>query len=268
LRGKGVNTIMPTRRKALINSLKTLLLIERKPHKKFTIEYLSILIAGVTAFAYLCTYYHEAGILKFYSISTRFISLDIHVFAMSWRALSILLAASTIWFIIYAHKENSGIKNRFIYRICIVISFLHVPLMWAFYLYVKFGISNNEINTWYIIIFFVIANSFWIYPIKKIKNKLFRPISILAFIGCIFAEGMGCSYINGYNNVRKKTDYYFIKSESYNVVIVEHNNYFICSKIINDRYIDSTFSVKYFTADSPFEIYMKYTGRLKPIKNQ
>jgi hypothetical protein len=230
------------------------------------LEYPSLFIATITAFAYFCTYYSEAGILKFYNISTRLLSLEIHVFAMSWRAIAILSGASIIW--LYLHKCKKGISIKTIkdnYSIVILFSF---ALLFHTYTYIEFAISDIEISEWFFIISFFMMNSLIIYLLKYIESDFYRQIVFYLIILIIFAEGIGCSYIRGYNFSRNKESYYFINSSDENIVISEQNNYIICSKILNDMYIDSTFSIRYFSSDTMITLDLKKTNKLKPIKNK
>ena len=189
-----------------------------------------LFIAGATFWGFLLTYLNEVGIIKYYKISTRFIQLDIHIFAMSWRGFVVLLiiGISCLLFYILLKMVNNNnpddkqilrniIKWRFspfvflnkhkpdcdnllkylillpsIYMLLYIMGFLYLVL-WIDVFY--FCVILFIIIFW--ILLFYLTYIFWASYNSKYKVLKFLYVSLI--IITVFIGGTETSYLKGLN---------------------------------------------------------------------
>jgi hypothetical protein len=224
-------------------------------------------IAGITIWGFLLTYFTEVGILKYYKIPTRLIKLDIHIFAMSWRAFLFLISFAFLCYLVYLLFEkwsekqpgkNIKFKNPGIHYLLLFLFNVFFPIVGYFWLMESF--CYKIIMIYYFIIFVILTFYLWASS-EHYKLWIFTILTIILFV---YVGGMEISYSYGYNVVKNKDEYFIINDDSTSVVILENNEFILWSKYNHcSSTLDSSFKITYFSSDTSISLKLIELGPIK-----
>jgi hypothetical protein len=234
---------------------------------------LPLAIAGISIWGFLLSYFYEAGILKYYNITTRFIKIDVSILPLSWRAFVFLIIMGAIALIKYiffsSHfykktwKYNDEVSIKSIIMYCLhILPLLAIPLV---YLYIKYWIAFLYIHIYFVLLFFLIILIWFTFIFWKVKKKnILRNATILIIIFILYTGGIESSFINGYNFAKHKEYYYTVAHHGNLVVINENNDFILCSKYNSqDSTLDSSIKILYFSSDTSITLNMVKFGNIK-----
>ena len=235
----------------------------------------TLFIAGATFWGFLITYFNEVGILKYYGVSTRYIQLDIHIFAMSWRAFIALSIIGFLCLIVFIILEKIAPKCTII-KVKIKIEWKHwlfLILMDVFFItvgYYYFIKSFHPIATILLFTLPLLVLTYYIWLTKEAhaneKNGI-RILSFLLMIIVVFIGGMESSFTMGYNFAKTKNEYYIINKNPKKVVILENNQFILWSHYNKfSSTFDSSFEITYFPNDTSINLELINIGPIKQRK--
>jgi len=230
----------------------------------------ALFIAGATFWGFLITYYNEVGILKYYGVSSRFIKLDIHIFAMSSRSFVVLFVVGLICYIFYqllscGLNKNQDVKLNSKYELihCLLLS-----LTVIFFIIIGYKYLMEYTNIYGMIAFFLKLLLFLVYFYwVSDKYSKFRMITVLLIVFVLYLGGIESSYTKGFDFCRRNGDYHIINEDTSKVVILSNNEFVLWSDYNKeDSTLDGSFKLTYFSSDTSMHLRQIELGPIKRRK--